>query len=110
MNDFEQQLKAARLAVPSDQLDRRMDDLFRAAVAAVPDARRASSRWWFLGVPAAAAIGLHLLVLSLPWSPRAPVVAPIVCQVEPAGLMRALLLTPPAAQSAPPVLQLSVRL
>jgi hypothetical protein len=111
MNDLEKYLRVFRLAPPSADLDRRMQDTFKLATGAVSSAHQARGWWWLATLPAAGAAAALLLLLLRPSPPpAAPPVRPLVYQIEPHGLMRELLLTPPARLQAPPVLVVSVRL
>ncbi len=102
MNDPEKHLRDLRLAPPSADLDRRMDDAFAAAADANPIWRR---RWWWLtALPlGTAATFLFLLLRPVPEPPPSPARA-VVYEIEPQGLMRDLLLTPPTRLRAPPKL------
>lgn len=106
-DDFEAQLRAARLAAPSADLNRRMHGMFAASATQ----REPSSRpaWAMLGLPAAALTAALVLFTVRPASPAAGPRAPVIRQIEPQGLMRDLLLRPPAGTTPPPPLELGVR-
>ena len=102
-DDFEKQLRTVRLAVPSLELDRRIE-------AVLGPARRARHWWWLCALPAAGAAAALALIFQRP-SPVPVAVRdqPLVFKIQPSGLMRDLLLTPPARWQTPPVLVVSVR-
>lgn len=110
MNDLEKHLRTIRLASPSAELNRRMQDTFKQAAGAVPSTSRASRRWWLVALPATGVAAALLLALLRPASPPvATPVRPIVYEIEPRGLMREMLLTPPVRLQQPPMLVVSVR-
>ncbi len=111
MNDdsqFEQKLRAARVAPPPADFDRRMDTLF-----AAPPPRAHADWWWAVSALSAAGLAAALALGYLAPRPKVtppapPMPGPVVYQVEARGLMRELL-APSARTSAPPVLTSSVR-
>lgn len=96
-DDPEQRLRALRLARPSAELDRRMDDLFAAATNA-PVARPG---WWFALMAPLAGVAAALAIFTMQAQRPAPVPPPLVCRIEPAGLMREMLV--PATPTRLPV-------
>lgn len=99
MDDLEQRLQSARLAAPSAELDRRLDQAFRAA-------RRPRRRsrpgwfWWSLaGVTAAGAMAA-LLFASIGRPPPAP--RQVVYRIEARGALRQMLLDPAASREGRP--------
>lgn len=96
-DDSEQRLRTLRLARPSAELDRRMDDLFSAAAHA-PTARPG---WWFVLMAPLAGVAAALAIFTVQAQRPAPVPAPLVCRIEPAGLMREMLV--PATPTRLPV-------
>ncbi len=102
--DFEQRLRALRLARPSDELDRRMDDLF-AGAANVPTPR---SGWWFALMAPLSGVAAALAIFTMQAQRSAPVPAPLVCRIEPAGLMREMLV--PSIRGPLPSLEAKVQL
>ena len=91
MNDLETSLRAAPLASPSADLDRRIDRLF-----SVPAPTRRTPRplflgYWLTGLGAFGATAALLLVPPL--SPVAP--APVICRIPPQGRMLQFLVEAP---------------
>jgi len=103
MNDPEQLLRAARLAPPSAALDRRLREAF-ANVAPAQPARRPTKPWRWIGALAATGIAATLALVAMrPTRLPAPVsAAQTLCNIEPQGSMRQLLLEPRAGQRTPP--------
>ena len=102
-DDFEERLRTFRRAPPSAELDQRMESVFLAA-------RPPSRRWWLATLPAAAAAVALMLVFSHSSSP--PVAtsgSPVIYQIEPSGLMREWLLTPPARAQTPPAMVVTMQ-
>jgi len=105
-DDLEKLLGSVRLAPPSAELDRRMEEL----LASDTQARLATSRslWWWLALPVVGTIAASLLLMS--WHPVAPRPLPaVLCQIEAKGLMREWLLNPPSASRLPPKMTVSVQ-
>lgn len=98
MEDFEQQLRAKRLAVPSEDLDRRIDGAFHAARAKVRTTRPFA--WWWLAAAAAVGAAAVLLVFAHPQTPAAHS-APVVYRVEAKGRLRDMLLNPDTHRDRP---------
>jgi hypothetical protein len=95
-DDFEERLRTVRRAPPSAELDQRMERAF------LPP-RQSNRRWWLAALPAAAAAVALVLVFSHSSSRRvATSGSPVIYQIEPSGLMREWLLTPPARAQTPP--------
>ncbi len=92
MNDLEQRLQSMRLAAPSADLDRRLDDAFRAAGRAGQRSRKPVFWWSFAAATAAVATAAAVLLM---W-PRRPEPVPrqVVYRVEAQGRLRQLLLDP----------------
>jgi hypothetical protein len=107
-DDFEQELRAARLAVPAPGLDRRVNALFAEPVAAGPSDL---VRWLImLGLPAAGLTAALVLFTARPEPPALPRPAQrIVLRIEPQGMMRDWLSRPPAASQAAPVMIVTVK-
>lgn len=103
-DELEQRLRALRLARPSAELDRRMDDLL-AGAANVPTARPG---WWFALMAPLAGVAAALAIFTMQAQRPAPVPAPLVCRIEPAGLMREMLV--PAMRSALPAFEATVQI
>ncbi len=109
MNDLEKHLRDLRLAPPSPELDRRMHDTFAGAVDPVPLPKRRG--WWLVLLPlGAAATIVFVSMRSLPGPKPASPVPAIVYEIKPEGLMRDLLLTPPARLRSPPKLTVNAPL
>lgn len=102
--DLEHRLRSLRLARPSAELDRRMDDLF-ASAANAPTARPG---WWFALMAPLAGVAAALAVFTMQAQRPAPVPAPLVCRIEPAGLMREMLV--PAMRGPLPSFEAKVQL
>ena len=99
MDELEQRLRSMRLAAPSADLDRHMDDVFLTARRIRNGSRKAVFCWWLAAVTAAG--GTAALFLMAPRrSPPAP--HAIVYQVEAQGRMRQMLLNPAASRDEPP--------
>jgi len=109
MNDPEQLLRAARLAPPSSALDRRLQEAFANAAPAQP-ARRPAKPWWWIGALAATGIAATVALVATrpPHLPIPAATAPTLCNIEPQGSMRLLLLEPLAGQRTPPCFAVSV--
>jgi hypothetical protein len=103
-DDLEQRLHALRLARPSAELDRRMDELFAATEAPLP--RKVG--WWFVLTAPLAGVAAALTVFTIQAQRPASVPTPIIWQIEPKGLMREMLV--PAARAPLPVFEAVVRL
>lgn len=99
MDELEQKLKHTRLAVPSVELDRRIDD----AVAVARRRRNASRKaafWWWTAALASAGTMTALLVISMRRSFPAPEVA--LYRIEAQGRMREMLLNSTMTRDAAP--------
>jgi len=103
-DDLEQHLRALRLARPSAELDRRMDDAFRqASVSDVSMPRR----WWWLAALAAGAVAASLALIMKPTAvPASP--APVVYHIEAPDVMREWLVPTSIESRPPPVVIVSV--
>ena len=99
MSELERDLANLRLAAPSAALDRRMNDTFSAVTRPSPSSRRTSLGWWLVGVTATGAVAALLLVSPWPLHPRPE---QIVYRIEAKGLMRLMLLNPPASANRQP--------
>lgn len=109
MNDLEEQLRSPRLAPPSSGLDRRMNDAFAGPADPVPLRKR--REWWLVLLPlGAAATIVFVSTRSLPGPNSASPTPVLIYEIKPEGLMRDLLLTPPARLRSPPKLTVSVPL
>lgn len=99
MDDLEQKLRSARLAAPSANLDRRLDDAFRAARRPRARSHRAWF-WWSLGGVTTAAAMTTLLFMSI-HRPR-PAPRQVVYRIEARGALRQMLLGPAASRAGRP--------
>jgi len=99
MNDLEQKLKNMRLADPSADLDRRMNETL-GAVARTPLSSRGLGRW--LQVSAWAASGAAAVFLLVLLAARKNKPEPIVYRIEAKDSLRLLLLTPPSTADTQP--------
>ena len=99
MNELEQRLRSARLAAPSADLDRHLDEVFLAARRKAQGARPAAWYWW---LTAAAAVGgmAALFLLASHRFPPAP--DAVVYRFEAQGRMVQMLLNPTARRAEPP--------
>jgi hypothetical protein len=98
MNEIEQKIKNARLAMPSAELDRRI-----AGSVAVARRRQQVPRggfWWWAAALTAAGGVAAMLMFFAPRSLPAPAVA--VYQIEAQGRLREMLLNPPATREVAP--------
>lgn len=103
MDPLEQKLTAMKLAAPSERLDQRIDETFRAVRSAGRGTRRVGFFWW---VGAMATAGVVAALLLAP--PRFPSsrLQPVVYRIEaPVGL-RDMLLDSPANPVEPTPFQL----
>ena len=103
MNYSEEHLRTVRLAAPSDDLDRRMQETFARAARTQPSPRRAIA-WRWIGAFAATGIAAVLTLVAIrprtmPANPNSP---QVLCSIEPQGPMRQLLLDSPASNRPPP--------
>jgi len=111
MNDPESHLKAARLAAPSESLDRRLQDAFDAAVRETVS--RTPRRMWRL-IGAFAATGLAAMFLLIPQRPRqprpetTPAAAAITYRIELPATLRPLLFESHASKRPAPQFSISV--
>jgi hypothetical protein len=101
MDDFEQKLAARRLAQPSAELDRRVDDAFRAARGAAHPARKFAG-WWWLAAATAFGGAAALVLVSTRQPTRVVVSVPVVYRVEAQGQVREMLLNPETEPEQPP--------
>lgn len=99
MNELEQRLKSMRLAAPSAELDRRMDDAFLAAGRTRKKPRKTVFWWWLAALTAIGSV-TALLLVSPDRSPLAP--KSVVYRIEAQGCMRQMLLDPAENQSRLP--------
>lgn len=99
MNELEQNLKNMRLAGPSADLDRRIDETL-GAVARTPRPARIPGRWW--RIPALAASGAAALFLLVVLAAHHRQPETIVYRIEARGRLRQLLLEPPATADSQP--------
>lgn len=96
-DDLEQRLRALRLARPSAELDRRMDEVFRQAALSEVSMPR---HWWWLAAPAAGVVAASLALIMKPPAVPAPP-QPVVYHVEAPDVMREWL-APASIESRPP--------
>lgn len=102
MDELEQKLKAMRLAAPSTDLDRRMDDVFSMAAARnQKGSRRPVFYWWLAAVTAGSGMAA-LFVVAPRRSPSTPETVAVVYHIEAQGRMRQMLFNPAASQDQPP--------
>ena len=99
MDDIEQRLKSARLAAPSRELDRRIDEIFSVA-GKRPQRRRQPVLWWWLAAISTVCATCVVFFISSR-QPLAPP-EPLIYRVEASGRMRDMLLNPTARQTALP--------
>jgi hypothetical protein len=109
MNYSEEQLRAARLAAPSEALDQRMREAFDGASRKQISPDRAVT-WRWIGAFAATGIAAILTVVAI-WPrtmPVNPTSTQVLCNIEPHGPMRKLLLDSPSGDRPPPHFSVSV--
>lgn len=99
MDELEQKLKHTRLAVPSAELDRRIDDAVAAARRRRNTSRKAAFWWWTTALATAGSLTALLVVF-----PRRSFPAPEVevYRIEAQGRMREMLLGPIINRDAAP--------
>jgi hypothetical protein len=107
MDHFEEHLRTFRLAPPSAELDRLMDNAFE-RTADPGSAAPSWLRWWWLVLPVTGAVAAALLLTVRPRLAPAPP-GPVVYQIEAQGRMREWLLAAPIKAQAPPVVLVSIR-
>jgi hypothetical protein len=109
MSYSEEQLRTARLAAPSEALDRRMQEAFENAARTQAPAQRAVA-WRWIGAFAATGIAAIITLVALrPRSmPASPASTQVLCSIEPKGVMRQLLLDSPSGNRPPPRFSVSV--
>ena len=109
MNYSEEQLRNTRLALPSEALDRRMQETFARAARTQPSPRRAIA-WRWIGAFAATGIAAVLTVVATHHRtvPARPAATQVLCSIEPRGPMRRLLLDLPAGNRPLPHFSVSV--
>jgi hypothetical protein len=104
MDPLEQKLAAMKLAAPSERLDQRIDETFRAARSAGQGTRKVGFFWW-VGAMATAGVVAAALLLAPPRF-RSSGLQPVVYRIEaPVGL-RDMLLDSPANPVEPTSFQL----
>lgn len=105
-DDLEQRLQGIRPAPPSAELDRRMDAIFATAVTS----EKTTVFPWWVALPAAGVVAAGILFWRQPEPLARPQpLAPIVYRIEPEGLMREWLLTPPAGSQTAPAMIVTVQ-
>jgi hypothetical protein len=103
MNYSEEQLRNARLASPSEALDRRMQETFARAARTQPSPRRAIAwRWIAAYVATGIAAVLTVVATHQRTVPARPAATQVLYTIEPQGPMRQLLLDSPAGNRPPP--------
>jgi hypothetical protein len=109
MNYSEEQLRAARLAAPSEALDRRMQEAFESASQKQISPNRTVT-WRWIGAFAATGIAAILTVVAIrPRTiPANPTSTQVLCNIQPYGPMRQLLLDSPSGDRPPPHFSVSV--
>ena len=102
MNDSEEHLRTARLAAPSDDLDRRMRETFASAARVQPAPLRVPA-WRWIGLVAATGIAATLVLVATRSGrlPAGPPSVQVLYSIEPQGPMRQLLLETPASKRPP---------
>jgi hypothetical protein len=97
MSDFEEKLKAARLAAPSPALDRRIDEAFAAES---PNRALTARRGWWLAIliPLGAATAVFVFSNRPQRQPLQPVIHRFVAE----GPMRQFLTEPPQSAALLP--------
>ena len=103
-DDLEQRLRSLRLASPSAELDQRMHELFAGAA----KARATRPGGWLVLMAPLAGVAAALAIFSMQVPPPAPVPEPLVCHIEPTGMMRDMLV--PATRGALPFLEAAVQM
>ncbi len=99
MDELEQKLAEMRLAAPSEELDRRIDETFRAARNVGRGTRQIGFWWWLAGTTTAGGVAALLVFTSLPSSRMKPV--PVVYRIEAQGRLREMLLNASTNQVEP---------
>jgi hypothetical protein len=92
MSDLEGNLKAARLAAPSPDLDRRINEAFAAAAEGRKPRMRARRGWW---IAILAPLGAAAAMFLLSTRPQREPLHPIIHQMMAQGAMRQFLTEPP---------------
>ncbi len=100
MDELEQKLKCARLAAPSNGLDRRIDDTFAAARRRRTASRHVAAFWW--GTAALATAGGMAALFVVSARPPFPVPQVAVYRIEAPGRMREMLLNPTMIRGVAP--------
>jgi hypothetical protein len=108
MDELEQKLKSARLAPPSEELERRMDEVFSIAHRSPVESRQ-RLYWWYLSAVIAGTGMAAVLIVT----PRRlfPVPEETLYHIEAQGQMREMLLNSTAHQYTPTpfIIQVSPR-
>ena len=99
MDPLEQKLAGMKLTTPSERLDQRLDETFRAARSASRGTRKVGVFWWIGAMSAVGVVAAALLLTPprLPPSQRQPT----VYRIEAPGGLRDMLLNSPANQAEP---------
>jgi len=109
MDEFEEKLKALRLAEPSGEMEQRVDAAFLAAIERTRrKPRRPRSWWWFVALASAGGLAAVLSVAPL-HSRREAIPSETVYRFEAQGLMREMLLNSSSRQPEAPHFDIHVR-
>ena len=99
MDPFEQKLASMKLTAPSERLDQRLDETFRAARSTSRGTRKVGFFWWAGAMTAAGAVAAALLLR--PPQLRTNRLQPVIYRIEAPGGLRDMLLNSPANQIEP---------
>ena len=99
MDPLEKKLAGMKLTTPSERLDHRLDETFRAARSTSRGTRQVGFFWWVGAMSAIGAVVASLLLTPPRLPPSQP--QPMVYRIEAPGGLRDMLLNSPANQAEP---------
>lgn len=98
MNELEHKLRTLRLAAPSAELDRRLEETFSTARKGTVRSHNPGAWWWLASLATAGGMAA-LLAVAPRWSPPDP--TPQVVLLEAPVLLREMLLNPAGGRERP---------